>query len=135
MEGMNLNAERYAGWRKLHQDFVGSGMTAEDYCRAKGLQLNWFIRQGRKAATYEKRRINPAGDGEPEKSRWEKLFVELIPDAESSTPSAPVREPIVTGATAAAPLKLMFREVTFELMPGFPVETFRQALQVVQEVR
>lgn len=128
-----MNAERYAGWQKLHQNFVKSGLTAEDYCQAKGLQLNWFIRQGRKAATYEKRRVNPADKAASVKSRWEKLFVELIPEEKS--PTAPPQKPVIAAPTVPrVSLKLTFREVTFELMSGFPVEAFRQALQVVQEV-
>ena len=129
-----MNAERYAGWQKLHQDFVGSGMTAEEYCQAQGLQLNWFIRQGRKAATYEKRRVNPADKVVSEKSLWEKLFVELIQETE--LPTSMPQEPVIAVPTVpAASLKLTFRDVTFELASGFPVEVFRQALQVVQEVR
>jgi len=94
MEEKDLNAEHYAGWQKLHQNFVKSGMTVEDYCRTKGLQLNWFIRQQRKAETYEKRLAPPTNATAPVASRLEKLFVELVADADE--PISTASELIVT---------------------------------------
>ena len=116
-----MNAESYASWKKVYQDFVKSGSSKENYCQKKGLAPKWFERQCRKAETYEVR-------FPPEKQKplenLKDLFVELIPEEAEAEYQHP----------DAVPLKLTYREVTFELGSDFEDATFKRALQAVREI-
>ena len=93
-------------WQTIEDEFLNSDLDEEAFCKSRRLNLDWFREKLREA------------EQQPE-TKSENLFVELIPDAKIS---------------ASTCLKVRFREVYFELADEFPVEVFRQALQVVKEV-
>lgn len=93
-------------WQAIEDEFLNSDLDEAAFCKSRKLNLAWFRKKLREA------------EQKPDTSP-ENLFVELIPEA---------RPP------AAACLKVRFREVDFELTEEFPLEVFRQALQVVKEV-
>lgn len=93
-------------WQVIEDEFLNSDLDEAAFCKSRKLNLDWFRKKLREA---EQR---PG-------TRSKNLFVELIPE---------IKPP------AAACLKVRFREVDFELTEEFPLEVFRQALQVVKEV-
>ena len=124
-----MDQRSYDYWRKVYADFRSSGLTVEKYCRHKHLNPRWFDGQRREAEFYEQHSEYKAGiqsESNPAKipSSSKSLFVELIP--EQSSPAMAVPDVPV--------LRLSYREVNFELPPGFSPDVFRQALTVVMEV-
>ena len=93
-------------WQVIEDEFLNSDLDEAAFCRARKLNLDWFRKKLREAEQQSE-------------TKSENLFVELIPE---------IKPP------ASACLKVSFREVDFELTEEFPVEAFRQALQVVKEV-
>lgn len=100
-----MDKASFEKWQALQDEFLNGELGEKEFCKAKNLDLSWFRKQLSEAEQYEKRSEN--------------LFVELVPQLDAPT---------------AACLNVRFREVAFELADGFPVEVFRQALQVVREV-
>jgi hypothetical protein len=96
-------------WQTIEDEFLNSDLDEVAFCKSRKLNLDWF---------REKLREAEQQSSKPEKNS-ENLFVELIPEIKPSI---------------ATCLKVRFREVDFELADGFPLEVFRQALQVVKEV-
>ena len=124
-----MDQRSYDYWRKVYADFRSSGLTVEKYCRHKHLNPRWFDGQRREAEFYEqhseyKASARPESNSAQIPSSSESLFVELIP--EQSSPAMAVPDVPV--------LRLSYREVNFELPPGFSPDVFRQALTVVMEV-
>ncbi|MDD5599854.1 MAG: hypothetical protein PHV82_18065 [Victivallaceae bacterium] len=93
-------------WQTIEDEFLNSDLDEASFCKSRKLNLDWFRN---KLCEAEQR----------SETNSENLFVELIPEIKPPT---------------AACLKVCFREVDFELTDEFPVEVFRQALQVVKEV-
>lgn len=104
-----MDKTSFKKWQALQDEFLNSDLGEAEFCKSKKLALEWFRQQMREAEIYEKQSGN--------------LFVELISQVKTSTPQASI-----------GCLKIRFREVDFELTDEFPVEIFRQALQVVKEV-
>ena len=112
-----MNAENYSSWEKVYGDFLKSGTSKENYCLGKGLALKWFERQCRKAKTYERF----LGEEQKPAENLKDLFIELVPDnAEQQKPET-------------APLKLIYREVTFALYGNFEDAVFKRALCAIRE--
>ena len=101
-----MNKFDFEKWQTIEDEFLSSDLDEVAFCKSRKLDLEWFRKKLRKAEQL------------PDASS-ENLFVELIPEIKPR---------------AAACLKIRFREVDFELTGEFPVEVFRQALQVVKEV-
>jgi len=95
-------------WQELEDEFLGGEMDDEAFCRAKGLDLEWFREELRRAEAREK----SGGD----------LFVELVPRFEE-----------VSEAVRGKELELKFRGVEIVLAEGFSDEVFRRALRVIRE--
>ena len=113
-----MNAESYLNWKNVYGDFLKSGTSKENYCRGKGLALKWFERQCRKAETYG-RRFSAEELKPPENPK--DLFIELVPDkVEQQKPEN-------------ASLKLVYREVVFELCGNFEDAVFKRALCAIRE--
>jgi len=93
-------------WQAIEDEFLNSDLDEVAFCKSRKLNLDWF-----------RKKLSEA-EQKPDTSS-ENLFVELIPEVKPS---------------ASACLKASFREVDFELTDEFPVEVFRQALQIVKEV-
>jgi tRNA(Ile)-lysidine synthase TilS/MesJ len=113
-----VNAESYASWKNVYGDFLKSGTSKEGYCQEKGLPLKWFERQCRKAKTYERRFL--AEEQKPPENLKD-LFIELVPEKAEQQ------------RQEAVPLKLMYREVAFELCGNFEDGTFKRALCAIRE--
>jgi hypothetical protein len=96
-------------WQAIEDEFLNSDLDEAAFCKSRKLNLAWFRKKLREA---EQRSSKSEAEAE-------NLFVELIPE---------IKPPV------AACLKVRFREVDFELTEEFPVDAFRQALQVVKEV-
>ena len=97
-------------WQVLQDEFLNSDFNEEEFCKSKELDQEWFQRQILEAECFEQQQT-------------EDLFVELIPKISE-----------VPAASGYCHLKVRFKQVDFELADGFPVEVFRQALQVIKEV-
>ena len=115
-----MNADSYASWKNVYSDFLEQNTSKENYCRGKGLELNWFNRQCRKAETYEKRLVPKEEKENKASENLKDIFVELIPEKVKTEHPQPG-------------LKLNFRGVSFELPADFEDATLKRALQVVQE--
>ena len=114
-----MNAESYLSWKNVYGDFLKSGTSKENYCLGKGLALKWFERQCRKSVTYERR--FHAEKQEQTQEKLKDLFIELVPDkVEQQKPEN-------------ASLKLVYREVAFELCGNFEDGTFKRALCAIRE--
>ena len=92
-------------WQAIEDEFLNSDLDEVAFCKSRKLNLDWF-----------RKKLSEA-EQQPDTSSAN-MFVELIPE---------IKPP------ATASLKMRFREVDFELTEEFPVEVFRQVLQVVKE--
>lgn len=117
-----MNAGSYDNWKKVYQDFLKESRSKEDYCREKGLELNWFKRQCRKADAYEKLLAARKEKENQMPDNLQNLFVELIPEKGQAEPEK------------SRILKLNYRGVAFELPHNFAAATFKHALQIIREV-
>lgn len=100
-------------WQRLEDEFLNSNLDEAAFCKSKKLNLDWFRQKLGEAENREEKN---------KQQKPENLFVELIP------------QPGQAKLFNSGSLKIKFREVDFEVAAGFPVEVFRQALQVVKEV-
>jgi hypothetical protein len=104
-----MNDKNLEKWQTIEDEFLNSDLNDVAFCKSRKLNIDWFRNKLREAEQQ---------NSKPEKNS-ENLFVELIPEIKSSTPTF---------------LKVRFREVDFELTDEFSVEVFRHALQVIKEV-
>ena len=104
-----MNKADLEKWQAIEDEFLNSDLDDVAFCKSRRLNLDWFRKKLREA------------EQQPE-TKSENMFVELIP--QTKTP----------GPAFSDSLKIRFHEVDFEFAAGFPIEVFRQALQVVKEV-
>jgi len=93
-------------WQAIEDEFLNSDLDEDAFCKSRRLNLAWFRKRLREA------------EQQPG-TKPEDMFVELIPEIKAPSPAC---------------LRIKFRGADFELTDEFPVEVFRQALQVVKEV-
>jgi hypothetical protein len=113
-----MNAKSFEKWQAIEDEFLNSDLDEVAFCKSRKINLDWF-RQKLCDAERHEQKIKLQGS----KTTPENLFVELIPQPDDKT------EPVIPGS-----LRVKFHGVYFELANGFPVEVFKQALQVVKEV-
>jgi hypothetical protein len=113
-----MNNKSFEKWQAIEDEFLNSDLDEVAFCKSRKINLDWF-RQKLCDAERHEQKIKHQKPGESS----ENLFVELIPQLADNT------EQVIPGY-----LKVKFRDADFELTPGFPVEVFRQAIQVVKEV-
>ena len=113
-----MDAKSFEKWQAIEDEFLNSDLDEVAFCKSRKINLDWF-RQKLCDAEQHEQKIKQQKPQESPKN----LFVELIPQPGAQAESVP-----------PGSLKIKFREFDFELSSGFPVEVFRQALQVVKEV-
>jgi len=113
-----MNGKSFEKWQAIEDEFLNSDLNEVAFCKSRKINLDWF-RQKLGDAERHEQKIKQQKPGESS----ENLFVELIPQPGDKV-----------AAVSSSNLKIKFREFDFELPAGFPVEVFRQAIQVVKEV-
>ncbi len=113
-----MNDKSFEKWQTIEDEFLNSDLDEVAFCKSRKINLDWFRQKLSDAERHEQK----IKQQKPQESS-ENLFVELIPQLADNT------EQVIPGN-----LKIKFREFYFELTSGFPVEVFRQALQIVKEV-
>jgi hypothetical protein len=104
-------------WQSIANEFLISNLNEVEFCNKKRLNVKDFRHMLREVEDHEEKLKDQNVE-----SMSKDLFIELLPQV-SDNP-----EPVIQKN-----LQLKFRGVSFELAPGFSVEVFRQALQVVKE--
>jgi len=113
-----MNTKSFKKWQSITNEFLSGDLNEIDFCNVKQLAVTRFRHQLREVERFEEK-LNQ----QESTSASDNLFVELIPQS-TELPSS----------SQSDILHLNFRGAAFELTPGFPVEVFRQALQVIREV-
>ena len=113
-----MNDKSFEKWQAIEDEFLNSDLDEVAFCKSRKINLDWF-RQKLCDAERHEQKIKQQKPGESSKN----LFVELIPQLADNT------EQVIPGI-----LRVKFRGADFELAVGFPLEVFRQALQVIKEV-
>ena len=113
-----MDAKSFEKWQCIANDYLVGDLNEADFCKDRQLDVTHFRHELREVERFEEKlKEQEAG------SLSDNLFVELIPQS----PKSP--SPDQSGG-----LQVNFRGAAFELVPGFPVEVFRQALQIIKEV-
>lgn len=113
-----MDAKSFKKWQCIADEYLSGDLNEADFCKSKQLAVAHFRHQLREVERFEEKLKQ-----QETVSSSDNLFVELIPQF----PKSP--SPDQSGI-----LQINFRGATFELAPGFPVEVFRQALQIIREV-
>lgn len=92
-------------WQELENEFLAGELNEEEFCKLKNLDVEWF-----------RQKLDNT-----ESSRVDKRFVELVPEADGPQSSG-------------SGLKVVYRDVTFELPENFNESVFQRALSSVREV-
>ena len=113
-----MNDKSFEKWQAIEDEFLNSDLDEMAFCKSRKINLDWFRQKLCDAERHEQKvKLQDS------KTKSENLFVELIPQPSDNT------EPVIPGI-----LRVKFRGADFELAVGFPLEVFRQALQVIKEV-
>ena len=109
-----MNKVDFERWQAIEDEFLNSDLDEVAFCKSRKISLEWFRQKLSDAERHEQK---------TKQQNSKNLFVELVPQSEGKPDKL-----------ASSNLKVKFRGATFELFPGFSVDVFRQALQVVREV-
>jgi len=122
-----MKEETRIRWEKLFAMQAESGERVKDFCKRTGIHYTQFYLQYRKLMGRSYRLSkNPVSCSalisHKDMEYKPELFIELAPCPQSPLPAQ------------SQEIKILYRDLRFELVEGFDAETFKRALVAVREV-